>query len=123
MRALSVATAVSMAVTAGLSSQQAGQQPPVFRSSVDVIQVDVSALDRDGRPVRGLTAADFTLLENGKPREIVAFAEVNVPEVPRDRAAWVRDVLLDVRSNELRDGRLFVVILDDVVMLSDLRIT
>jgi hypothetical protein len=42
MRALSVTTAMAMAVTAVLSSQQAGQQPPVFRSSVDVIQVDVS---------------------------------------------------------------------------------
>ena len=122
MRALSVAAAMWIAVTAVLSSQQAGQQPPVFRSSVDVIQVDVSALDRDGRPVRGLTAADFTLLENGKPREIVAFAEVNVPDVPADRASWVRDVPPDVRTNELRDGRLFAVILDDAAMPPDLRI-
>jgi VWFA-related protein len=122
MRASSVTTIMSLAVTAALSSQQAGQQAPVFRSSVDVIQVDVSALDRDGRPVRGLTTADFTLLENGKTREIVAFAEVSVPDVPSDRATWVRDVPPDVRTNQLRDGRLFALILDDAAMPPDLRI-
>jgi VWFA-related protein len=122
MRGLSVMTAMSVAVTAVLSSQQARQQPPVFRSSVDLIQVDVSAPDRDGRPVRGLTADDFTLLENGRPREVVAFAEVNVPEGAVDRAAWVRDVPPDVRTNELGDGRLFALILDDAAIPPDLRI-
>ena len=47
MRILGIALLASVAATAALPSQQSGQQPPVFRSSVDVIQVDVSAIDRD----------------------------------------------------------------------------
>ena len=43
-------------------------QPPTFRTGVDAVQLDVSVLDKDRRPVRGLTAADFTVLENSKPR-------------------------------------------------------
>ena len=42
-------------------------QPPTFRTGVDAVQLDVSVLDKDRRPVRGLTAADFTVLEDGKP--------------------------------------------------------
>ena len=36
-------------------------QSPTFRAGVDVVQLDVSVLDKNRRPVRGLTAADFTL--------------------------------------------------------------
>jgi len=31
------------------------QQPPVFRSSVDVIAVDVQVVDSDGNPVEALS--------------------------------------------------------------------
>src|SRR6187431_258280 len=86
----------------GLHAQQT-QQPPRFRSSVDVIQVDVAVVDRDKRPVTGLSAADFTLLENGKPQDIVGFAEVHVPAASASPAAWTRTVPPDVRSNNLRD--------------------
>jgi hypothetical protein len=33
-------------------------QPPTFRTGVDAVQLDVSVLDRQRRPVRGLTASD-----------------------------------------------------------------
>lgn len=36
------------------------QQQPVFRSRVDLVTVDVSALDREGRPIQGLGPDDFT---------------------------------------------------------------
>jgi len=45
MRAWCTGVAATAAFAVALSAQQAGQNPPVFRSSVDVIQVDVSALD------------------------------------------------------------------------------
>jgi len=58
------------------------QQLPTFHTGVDAVQLDVSVLDKDRRPVRGLTAADFTILENGKPRPIVAFSAVELPSLP-----------------------------------------
>ncbi len=99
----------------------APQTPPVFKSSVDLVQVDVSVLDRGGRPVEGLTAADFTLLEDGTARDIAAFAAIRVPAPETGSAAWLRDVPADVRSNSLGDGRLFALVIDDATMPFDLR--
>jgi hypothetical protein len=43
-------------------------QPPAqrFKSSVDVVPVDVSAVDGSGRPIRDLTAADFDVRVDGR---------------------------------------------------------
>jgi len=42
----------------------AGAQQPTFRSGVDVVAVPVAVTDR-GRPVAGLKAADFEILDSG----------------------------------------------------------
>jgi hypothetical protein len=42
----------------------------------DVIQVDVAVVDKTAARSKASPAADFTLLENGKPKEVAAFAEV-----------------------------------------------
>jgi len=42
-----------------------------FRAAVDLVVVDVVVLDRSGRPVPGLTAADFVLTAGGRRRKIV----------------------------------------------------
>jgi VWFA-related protein len=44
-----------------------------FRIGTRLVEVDVVARDRHG-PVTGLTKADFTLLDNGKPRDIAFFS-------------------------------------------------
>jgi hypothetical protein len=46
---------------ATLIAQLATPRQPTFRTGVDVVQVDVSVLDKDRRPLRGLTQADFTI--------------------------------------------------------------
>ncbi len=97
-------------------------QQPTFRAAVDVVQVDVSVLDRQRRPVVGLTSGAFTILENGKPQEIVAFVPIDVPEPPVAPAPWVRDTAPDVRSNDLGNGRLFAIILDDATIPPEARI-
>ena len=43
---------------------QRPDQPPAFRTGVDVVRLDVSVV-RSGVPVRGLTAADFIVTDNG----------------------------------------------------------
>ena len=47
--------------------------PQVFRARTDVVPVTVTAVDRQGKPVTGLTQADFEVLENGKRRPIAVF--------------------------------------------------
>lgn len=92
------------------------QQPtPTFRSNVDVVQVDVSVLDKDRKPVQGLTAFDFTVLEDGRARPVVAFVPVELgePETTSSAAPWVRDLAPDVSTNRVRpEGRLVVIMFD-----------
>lgn len=52
---------------------QAQTDLPLFRGGVE-LQLDVSVLDRNRRPVSDLTAADFTVRENGEGRPIRDFS-------------------------------------------------
>src|SRR5215470_11609528 len=45
--------------------------------SVNVVEVPVTVVDREGNPVRGLTQANFKLLDNGKERPIAAFDTID----------------------------------------------
>ena len=46
---------------------------PILRVEVDLQPIDVQVEDAKGNNVPGLTAKDFTLLENGKPQKIAFF--------------------------------------------------
>lgn len=88
-------------------------QTPTFRADVDVVQVDVTVLDRKTRrPVTGLDASDFTVLENGQSRPIVGLTAITLPPPPPPSTAAWTDVAPDVVTNAVSDGRLVVVLLD-----------
>jgi VWFA-related protein len=50
----------------------AAEAPPAFPSSIEIVLADVSVVDSAGQPVSGLTASDFTLTVEGRPRHIVS---------------------------------------------------
>ncbi len=93
------------------------QQQPVFRVETDVIRLDVSVIDKDRQPIRGLTLEDFTVFEDGKPQRLVAVSEIESAEHDPSPSAWMRHVPRDVQSNDLvdqaGDGRLFAIVMDD----------
>ena len=77
MRLVSLAVVFVLAAAAQQpATQSSGQR---FKSSVDVVQVDVSAVDGNGRPIPDLTAKDFVLRVDGRSRPIVAAQFVKVP--------------------------------------------
>ncbi len=123
MRRTVLVSLVLLAATAVGAWQAAPAQQPMFRAATELVQLDVSALDKNRKPVRDLTQADFTILEDGKPQPIVAFTPVNVPDAPPplpDAQAWTQEVAPDVESNGVApDGRLFVLFLDDAMMPPD----
>ena len=83
---LVVSAASAMLVLIGarpvvIAQQQAGtDQTPSFRSGVEVVSVDVNVIDRQGRPLRGLTAGDFTVTVAGKPRRVVTSEFIDHPD-------------------------------------------
>jgi VWFA-related protein len=94
-----------------------GQQQPTFRARVDLIQVNVVAINEKGEHVYGLTAADFTLLDRGRPQTISTFQEIDARKPPDDqvRLRLPAQVRRDVASNHLTDlDRLVILVVDDL---------
>jgi VWFA-related protein len=122
MRAARLAALLTLPIAAAAlahAQQSAGPTPAsgspqaTFKTAIDVVSLDVSVLDRNDRPVRGLTVDDFVVLENGKPQSIAAFHQIDVPAPVTPPAAWMRDIGEDVVSNDIDTRRLVVIVLDD----------
>jgi VWFA-related protein len=97
-------------LAASLSFAQPPQERPTFRAAIEAVQVDVTVTDAEGRLVSGLTAADFELLENGKPQAITTFSAVDIP-IERGERPLAEP---DVRTNSGPDGRIYLIALDEV---------
>jgi VWFA-related protein len=85
-----VAIGAALAATGQAPTAPAQEPAPVFRTSADVVSVE-AAVRRERRPVTGLTAADFELLDNGVPQEIT---NISYEKLPIDVT-----VLLDVSAS------------------------
>ena len=122
MRRIIATVAAVMAFTTAVPGTQDAPQP-TFRAGVDVIQLDVTVLDKNRRPVRGLAAADFIVLENGKPQRIIAVSAVDAATGPPVPSAWMRQATRDVSTNdltdELGDGGVFAIVIDDSTLPYD----
>ncbi len=75
------APAAIVALAGTLVLAQAPQQPeqPVFKSSVRTVPVYATVIDASGRLVPDLEQSDFTLLDNGKPAEMILFSNESQP--------------------------------------------
>jgi len=87
MRTFVLAPVLLAMVASGTPSGAERPQTPgspatttAFPSNVDLVNVDVIVLDRQGRPVEGLTQADFVVKEDGRPQTLSAFEAVDVAE-------------------------------------------
>src|SRR5258708_6999486 len=83
--------AVTLLVTLEGASRAAQQPPTTFRSGVDLVRVAAVVRDHKGRFVQDLTAHDFEVLENGRPRSISDFR--------RDTAGVSIALLFDVSGS------------------------
>jgi VWFA-related protein len=102
-------------LTSALLLAQGQTDKPQFRTGVELIQLDVTVLDDQRAPVRGLTADDFTVLDNGTPSAIRAFTPIELaPRVKTTDAVWANEVMPDVVTNQVgeREGRLVVILMD-----------
>jgi VWFA-related protein len=107
------ALAVS-AVDGRARAQDAKPQPPqsTFRSSVDLVAVDVNVMG-EGKPVTGLQPADFALTVDGNPRRISSAEYVSaVGSVKAAPAAAPRPVSPTYSTNAVAGGRLILFVID-----------
>ena len=60
-----------------LATSVEAKQTPTFKSTVNIVSVDVVALDKDGRPARGLVPENFTVTLDGHPApvKVLSFVE------------------------------------------------
>lgn len=111
MTAARVLTSAFLSTSLLFAQQNSGQ--PQFKAGTEIIRLDVSVLDKDRQPVRGLTAADFTIRESGTLQKIQSFAAVDVPDPVPPSAPWMREIAPDVQTNQVDDRRLVVLVLDN----------
>src|SRR5688572_13004386 len=81
MRLLAVSL-VAAVMVAAVPTAQTTQKRPVFRGNTQVVSVDVIVRDGSGDVVRGLTAADFEVTEDGKPQTVSSFTFEEISEKP-----------------------------------------
>jgi VWFA-related protein len=96
-------------------------QPPTFKVEVEYVEVDVRVTDSKGNFVRDLAKEDFQIVEDGKPQTIDAFSLIDIPIDPsRQPISPSVPIGPDVQSNERPfDGRVYVMILDDLNTRAD----
>ena len=101
-----------MALTLAVSTRAQQQQPPVFRTGVNVVTLDVTAVDKDGKPVKGLKADDFIVTLEGQTRPVqtVDFIEFGSgASAPAAPTAGVRGA-----PSPRRERRVVVFLFDDL---------
>jgi VWFA-related protein len=85
-----VAAAIGTAGPLALAQRPANQptrSQEVLRIGVDLVRVDATVTDARGRPVTDLTADDFEIVQDGKPRPISTFAFVRTADAPTESPA------------------------------------
>ncbi len=87
---------------------------PRFPGGVDVVTVDAVVLDRDGNPIEGLTADDFTVRDEGRLRPITSFEAVTLPESPPAALRPCARASRRTPRPEPRPERTFVIVFDNV---------
>lgn len=78
-RAISYLLPIQLLACASVAPAQS--EEPVFKTGVNLQSVAVRVSDKQGTEVRGLTAADFTVLEDGRPQKIAFFGRKASPSV------------------------------------------
>jgi VWFA-related protein len=113
LRLLLPAAVTLLAAGAALPGQDPAQGQRTFRAGIDLVTVDVTVLDRNGVPVRGLDLDDFAVQLDGEARAVrvmdyVEFERIDAPiEIAPNRETGPP-------ANATQEPRVAVLVLDDL---------
>jgi hypothetical protein len=115
MRGFAAAFLAGIVTLASPAAQDPAQEKPplIFRAGVDAVQLEVSVLDRERRPIRDLTARDFLVREDGRPQPIIDVQAIHLDRQERE-PVWEHAVRSDLATNDIADRRLIAVVMDDL---------
>ena len=102
-RTLTLALA-ALALAPGARAEQ-GAAPPVFGADLDLVNLTVTVVDKNDRPVTDLSAADFVVREDGRPQKLQLFARA-LEAGERDVLALDLGLLLDTSESMLSELKL-----------------
>jgi VWFA-related protein len=106
--------ALSSLAPAGARAQ-APQRPPEFAARVDLVTVEVTVLDRDGKPVPGLAREAFSVFEDGVRQEIAAFKAIDLrPGAPGSGPAPAEPPVAGADGTAPAPPWTYVLVIDDV---------
>lgn len=99
------------------AGQPVARDPGVLRIAVDLVQVDATVTDERGRHVADLSAADFEVLQDGRPQTISTFAYVPTASVaatarPAPRAPSITAPSAPLKPEQVR--RTMALVVDDL---------
>ena len=101
------------AVGSGQTAPSSGTPMTTIHTSSDLVVVDVVASDSQQNPVHKLTAADFTVLEDGKPQTVKIFEEHQTqPSTPLSPAPKLDPGIFTNYSVAPANGALNILLLD-----------
>ncbi|HEV2388041.1 MAG TPA: VWA domain-containing protein [Candidatus Acidoferrales bacterium] len=97
--AIFLAAQLAFAAQSPAPAPRSRQKPGVVRTTVNLVAIDVEVTDRSGKPVKGLAAGDFTLLEDGKPQKISTFVYEDVAGLERAGATAEPPIVVSVAGS------------------------
>ena len=99
------------------AQQQAQPADDVIRISTNLIQIDAVVNDKDGNPIKDLTAGDFEVLQDGKPQKIVSVSYVNTEPLVRPDSLKKTEKQTPIappsRTRPENAGRVLTFVVDD----------
>jgi VWFA-related protein len=107
-----------MAAAIGAAQEPAPKpQTPVFRTGVELVSIDITALDNNGRQVTDLTAPDFQVEIDGEKRQVATVEYIRSVDPMRVIGAPPKVVVADetfasTNTKGAPPGRLIVLLID-----------
>jgi VWFA-related protein len=112
------------------SQAAAANQTPAIRASSDLVRIDVEVTDKAGKPVKGLTPEQFTIIEDGKAQKISIFTFQDIEKMEAVKESDTKPIVVTIDapnnpaateavSEQVRDRRMLVLFFDLTSMQTD----
>jgi VWFA-related protein len=89
-------------------------QGPTFRTGIDLVTIDVAVVDRNGRPVEDLGAAEFSVKIDGEQRRVVSAELVKVDVAAAKKAVDDKSETFYTSNLTPPNGRSIILAVDQI---------